>query len=43
VDEVISTYATEQDLLRSFKIRCAVIGDEWDKNFTGRGYCEERE
>lgn len=45
VDEIVP-YATEQDLedvLRSFKIDVRIIGDEYqDKNFTGRGYCEEK-
>jgi glycerol-3-phosphate cytidylyltransferase len=45
VDEVVP-YATEQDLedvLRSFKIDVRIIGDEYaSKQFTGRGYCEEK-
>ncbi|MCP1997414.1 adenylyltransferase/cytidyltransferase family protein [Flavobacterium sp. HSC-61S13] len=45
VDEIVP-YATEQDLedvLRSFKIDVRIIGDEYqDKNFTGRGYCEQK-
>ena len=42
----IVPYVSEQDLediLRSFKIDVRIIGDEYqDKNFTGRGYCEEK-
>lgn len=45
VDEIVP-YATEQDLediLRAFKIDVRIIGDEYQhKNFTGRGYCEEK-
>lgn len=42
----IVPYVSEQDLediLRSFKIDVRIIGDECqDKNFTERGYCEEK-
>lgn len=45
VKEIVP-YVSEQDLediLRSFKIDVRIIGDEHqDKNFTGRGYCEEK-
>ena len=45
VNEIVP-YVSEQDLediLRSFKIDVRIIGDEYqDKNFTGRGYCEEK-
>lgn len=45
VDEIVP-YATEQDLvdvLQSFKIDVRILGDEYkDKQFTGRGYCEEK-
>ena len=45
VDEIV-LYASEQDLediLRSFKLDVRIIGDEYkEKNYTGRGYCEEK-
>lgn len=45
VDEIIP-YATEQDLediLKSFPIDVRILGDEYkNKNFTGRGYCEDK-
>ena len=45
VNEIVP-YVSEQDLediLRSFKIDVRIIGDEYqDKNFTGKGYCEEK-
>ena len=44
-DEIVP-YVSEQDItdiLQSFKIDVRIIGDEYqDKNFTGRGYCEEK-
>jgi glycerol-3-phosphate cytidylyltransferase len=45
VDEIVA-YVTEQDLediLRSFKLDVRIIGEEYkEKNFTGKGYCEEK-
>ena len=45
VDEVVP-YATEQDLediLKSFVIDVRIIGDDYfDRDFTGKKYCEEK-
>lgn len=45
VDKVIP-YATEQDLidiLQSHEIHVRILGEEYkDKDFTGRGYCEDK-
>lgn len=45
VDKIVP-YATEQDLediLRSYEVHVRILGEEYqDKNFTGRGYCEEK-